>query len=288
MSTTPGFWKCVKCRTPNPGTVYITSCIACGFPRPAPGFESLSGEAPELRCSAIGGAARRPCRSSWRPMGSRSWRRSSSNGGSSTPGGRGWCSTSPPGRLPAHALGLWAWRARAADRGGGRARGLFVAGPLMGFVVPRARLTATSAGPTIRIMTSTRAAPGHQWRISPLPRAAQDRRRLLPGVRPRPDAQRRASPSGGGIATASWSIASRFPILEDYPRSAEINEADRHYTALLYRVRLPRPGCASSSSPASTCRRPLRVPPPWRLDPSGLAPFIKLGECRNCPDVRAR
>src|SRR5947209_18414747 len=47
MSTTPGFWKCAKCRTPNPGTLYITSCIACGFPRPAPGFESLSGEAPE-------------------------------------------------------------------------------------------------------------------------------------------------------------------------------------------------------------------------------------------------
>ena len=49
------------------------------------------------------------------------------------------------------------------------------------------------------------------------------------------------------LAERSWhrdrskAIASRFPIVEDYPRSAEKNEQDRRYTAILYRVRLRGP-----------------------------------------------
>ena len=42
----PGFWKCVKCGTPNPVTVYISACVACGFPRPPAGFESRAGGPP--------------------------------------------------------------------------------------------------------------------------------------------------------------------------------------------------------------------------------------------------
>ena len=113
----------------------------------------------------------------------------------------------------------------------------------MGFVIPWARLTAQAEGPTIRIMTFNRGG-----------RRGYDTADFLRYIeRQKIDVvcfQEFADDPmlDRVLAERSWyrdrskAIASRFPIVEDYPRSPEMNEMDRHYSAILYRVRLAGPG----------------------------------------------
>ncbi len=280
MSTTPGFWKCVKCRTPNPGTVYISSCIACGFPRPAPGFESLSGEAPKpdvhrhrkprsrvlmAIVAGYGLVLMAAFLLAW-GIGDAWW--------------PGFVLSLMPRAVflvPLVPLGLWAWRARRPIIGGAVAlEALFVAGPLMGFVVPWARLTARADGPTIRIMTFNRGG-ARGFDTADFLRYI-DRQKIdvvcFQEFADDPTLDR-------VLAERSWhrdrsrAIATRFPIVEDYPRSKEINEADGHYTALLYRVRLAGPdgrefvvGCLHMPTSRYAFRRL------FRLDPSGMTPYL--------------
>jgi endonuclease/exonuclease/phosphatase family metal-dependent hydrolase len=247
--TNPGFWRCVKCGTPNPATLYLTTCVGCGFPRPAPGFESRA-DAPRDQ------AAPPPVPPSHTLLAAVAgyglvliavfllmW-------GVGDAWWPGFVLTISPRAIfliPLVPLGVWAWRARRARIGAVvLAEALFVAGPLMGFVVPWGRLTARAGGPTVRIMTFNRGAG------SGLPFDAADFLRYLERHRidvvcfqeaDRDPTLERVLDERDWHRDRSRSIASRFPIAEDYPRSEDLNEgAVKNYSALLHRVRLRGPG----------------------------------------------
>lgn len=245
--THPGFWRCVKCGTPNPATLYLTSCIACGFPRPAPGFESQAdaprGPAPApspspphaLLAAVVGyGLVIVAAFLLLWGVGDSWW-----------PGFALSISPRAAFLIPAVPLGAWAWRARRRRVVAVvLAEALFVAGPLMGFVIPWARLTARAEGPTVRIMTFNRGAGSGR------PFDAADFLRYLERHRidvvcfqesDRDPTLDRVLEERGWHRDQSRAIASRFPIAEDYPRSTEQNGPDLNYTAILYRARIRGP-----------------------------------------------
>ncbi|HEY2157079.1 MAG TPA: endonuclease/exonuclease/phosphatase family protein [Isosphaeraceae bacterium] len=279
--TSPGFWRCLKCGTPNPGTLYITACIACGYPRPPAGFE----ERPD--------AASRPA--------------AVRHGRVPSPGllvavaayglvllsvflvqcgiGQSWwpglvLSLSPRSvfLVPLVPLAVWAWRAkRPAIAAVIAVEAFFVAGPMMGFVVPWSRLTARADGPRVRIMTfNGGGARGietsdflrylERQKIDVVCFQEMSRDALLDKV----------LKERGWMSDRSGAIASRFPIVEDYPRSTQINEADWHYTAVLYRVRVRGPegrefvvSCLHMPTARYALKR-LR-----EFDPSSIAPYVR-------------
>ncbi len=276
----PGFWKCVKCGTPNPGTVYITSCIGCGFPRPAPGFEAMTGVPPAPPPSPRRGGRSRALMVAVASYGLVLMAVFLLQWGIGDSWWPGFALTLGPRAVflvPLVPLGLLAWRARRPAIGGAvLLEALFVAGPLMGFVVPWARLTAKAEGPTVRIMTFNRGGD-RGFDTSDFLRYL-DRQKidvvcfqefiddpLLDRV----------------LAERSWhrdrskAIASRFPIVEDYPRSIEKNERDHHYSAILYRVRLLGPegrefivGCLHMPTSRYAFQQL------FKLDPRGMTPYL--------------
>jgi endonuclease/exonuclease/phosphatase (EEP) superfamily protein YafD len=277
-----GFWHCLKCGTPNPSTLYITACIACGYPRPAPGFEARA-EGREAKVEAARHGGRRPLAlistvagygllliAAWFLQ----W------------GGRDewwpWMVLSLSPRsvflLPLVPLALWAWRARRPWIAGAIGlEALFVAGPLMGFVIPWARLGARAEGPTVRIMTFNR---GGKLGIDEADFLRYIERHKVDVVcfqeqGPAP-AVDRVLAERGWHRDRTGSIVTRFPIVEEYPRSAEINEGGGNYTAILYRLRLRGPdgrefvaACLHMPTPRYAFER-LR-----RLDTSGMAHYIR-------------
>jgi vancomycin resistance protein VanJ len=280
MSTTPGFWKCVKCGTPNPGTVYITACVACGFPRPAPGFESLSGEQPRAEARPRGKPRPRALMTIVAVYGLVLMALFLLEWGVGDAWWPGFVLSMMPRAvflIPLVPLGLWAgWSRRPVIAGAVVLEALFVAGPLMGFVVPWARFAGKPDGPTLRIMTLNRAGD-RGFDVADFLHYL-DRQKIDVvcfqefGDVPTLDRV---------LAEKSWhrdkskAIASRFPIVEDYPRSTEINEADGHYTALLYRVRLAGPGgkefvvgCLHMPTSRYAFRRL------FRLDTSAMEPYL--------------
>lgn len=281
--TVPGFWRCLKCGTPNPGTLYLRTCVACGYPRPAPGFEAGPGPGsirPTTRARGRG-RLRSPALTiavaayglvliaafllQW-GVGDGWW-----------PGMVLYLAPRVAFLVPLVPLALWAWRARRPAIGAALAlEALFVAGPLMGFVVPWARLAGHLEGTPVRIMTFNRGG-GRVDEDGFLRYLVKHRIDVVCFQEMGP-----APMIDGVLAERGWhrdgsgAIASRFPILEDYPRSPEINEADRHYTALLRRVRVRGPGgrefvvgCLHMPTARYAFDR-LR-----RLDASDLGPFIR-------------
>jgi endonuclease/exonuclease/phosphatase family metal-dependent hydrolase len=277
----PGFWRCLKCGTPNPGTLYITACVACGYPRPAPGFEeepgAVSRPEPEHRgafrsprllvsVAAYGLVLMTVFLLQW-GIGESWW-----------PGLV--LSLSPRAifLLPLVPLGLWAWRAkRLAIAAVVAVEALFVAGPMMGFVIPWSRLTARAEGPKVRIMTfNGGGARGiettdflrylERQKIDVVCFQEMERDPMIDRVLKERSWQR----------DKSGAIASRFPIVEDYPRSTEINEGDGHYTALLYRVRVR--GDENREFVVSCLHMPTARYALKRLrefDPSSIMPYVR-------------
>ncbi len=251
----PGFWRCSKCGTPNPGTLYITACVACGFPRPAPGFE----ESPHVRSRPDPGARGR-------------FRSPRLVAAVAAYGlvlmsvfliqwgiGESWwpglvLSLSPRAvfLLPLVPLGVWTWRAkRPAIAAVVAVEALFVLGPMMGFVVPWSRFSATAEGPQVRIMTFNRAGDVGIETADFLRYLERQKVDVVcfqeMGRNPLLD---RVLKERGWQRDRSGTIASRFPIVEDYPRSTEENRDRR---ALLGRS-LPRPGSWAARPPSSWCR----------------------------------
>ena len=253
MSTTgrasnPGFWRCARCNTPNPWASYLTCCIGCGAPRPAPGQATTVGE---------GVAAPR------RRVGSR-WLLGSVVGfgailmlalGLERLVGDGWW----PGTVlllsprwaflvPVVPLATWAvlarrWRIAAAVG----LEALFVAGPLMGFNVPWGRLVARAEGPRVRIMTlnrgSVRLDAGRFGRYI-------DRQKIdvvcfqdfgNDPAREIDPALATVLAERGWHRDSSRMIASRFPIEAELPRPPEHNLAGDLYTMTIVRVRVVGP-----------------------------------------------
>ena len=278
--TIPGFWKCLKCGTPNPGTIYLTACIGCGFPRPAPGFEAM-----DSRPSTPDASPRRVgfprgllvAVASYGLVLIAAFLLGSVIGDSWWPGFALQMGPRAAFLVPLVPLGVWAWWARRPAIGGAvLLEALFVAGPMMGFVVPWARLSARAEGPRVRIMTFNRG--GKQGFDTADFLRYIDRQKIdvvcFQEFADDPMLDR-------VLAERSWhrdrskAIASRFPIVEDYPRSVERNETDRRYNGLLYRVRLRGPdgrefvvGCLHMP----TARHALTKL--FRLDPGSMTPFI--------------
>ncbi len=245
--TSPGFWRCLKCGTPNPGTLYITACIACGFPRPAPGFEERAEGASRPQAARAGGLRSPRLLAAVAAYGLvlmsvflLQW----GVGESWWPGLVLSLSPRAVFLLPLLPLGVWAWRAkRRAILAVVVAQALFVAGPMMGFVVPWSRPFARAEGPSVRIMTFNSAGL-HGIDTTDFLRYL-DRQKIDVVcfqelvIDPLLD---RVLKERGWHRDRSGTIATRFSILEEYPRSAEINEPkDLNYTALLYRVRVQGP-----------------------------------------------
>lgn len=247
--TSPGFWKCLKCGTPNPGTLYITHCIACGYPRPAPGFEERAAGTASPPPMPTG--RRRPvglmvATASYGLVLTAVFLLQWGVGDAWWPGFA--LSLGPRGLflLPLVPLGVWAVGTRRPAVGLALVlEALFVAGPMMGFVVPWARFGAKGEGPALRIMTFNRGGDHRNLDAADFLRYL-DRQKIDVvcfqefGNHPTIDRV---------LAERSWhrdrsgSIATRLPIVEDYPRSIEKNEMEgrAHYSAILYRVRLRGP-----------------------------------------------
>jgi endonuclease/exonuclease/phosphatase (EEP) superfamily protein YafD len=279
---TPGFWRCLKCGTPNPSTLYLTSCVACGYPRPAPGFEARAegreakveparriGRRPSALLSAVAGYGLLLIAAWFLQWGIRDdwW-----------PGMVLYLSPRALFLVPLVPLALWAWRARRPRIAAAIAvEALFVSGPLMGFVVPWSRLWERAEGPTIRIMSFNR---GGQRGIDEADFLRYIERHKVDVVcfqelGPAPTVDR-VLVERGWHRDQTGSIVTRLPIVEEYPKSAEINEGGGNYTAILYRLRLRG---ADGREFIVAC---LHMPTAryafgklQRLDPSGMAPYIR-------------
>lgn len=279
---TPGFWHCLKCGTPNPGTLYITACVACGYPRPPAGFEeggrAGTGRKPAetivgirwprllVAVAAYGLVLMSVSLAQW-GIGSAWW-----------PGFVLSISPRVIFLVPLVPLAVWTWRAKRPAIGALiAAEALFVAGPLMGFVVPWSRLTARAEGPSIRIMTFNRGGSrGIETTdfLRYLERQKIDVVCFQEFVRdPLLD---RVLKERGWQSNSFGTIATRLPILEDYPRSTERNDPTPHYTAVINRVRVRGPdsrefivGCLHMPTPRRAINHLLS------LDVTRIGPFTR-------------
>jgi len=240
----PAFWRCSRCKTPNPWAVYITACIGCGAARPAIAPESRAepgpvgpvdgrrAPAPRLLATAVAyGLVLIAVTLLARVVGDGWW-----------PGlaillSPRWIFLAPI--LP---LAAWAWRSRRRVIGVVIAfEALFILGPLMGFSVPFGRLGPDAAGPRLRIMTFNRG--GGRIDAEGFGRYL-DRHKIdvVCFQEFHGDPALDAALAGRGWSTnGARSIASRHPIVRDFPRSPEHNLDEFRYNATLYRARIKGP-----------------------------------------------
>ncbi len=289
--TTPGFWRCLKCGTPNPGTLYITACIACGYPRPPAGLEDGGRPTTEQKGTEPARRARRPrllvAVAAYGLVLMSLFLVQWGIGGLPA-----FLLTLFPRAVflvPLVLFGLWAWRAKRPAIGGLiAAEALFVAGPLMGFVIPWARLTAKAEGPTIRIMSYNRAGDQGIETTGFLRYLERQKVDVVCFQELGNDALLdRVLGERGWNFNSAKTIATRLPIVEDYPRSPERNDPIRHYTAVIHRVRVKGPdsrefiiACVHMPTPRLRHQSAARVRPD--LDRS-LRPLVGRGAR---PDVR--
>jgi vancomycin resistance protein VanJ len=276
----PGFWRCMKCGTPNPWTLYITACVACGYPRPVPGFEERP-DAPSRPETGPRGRLRSPrllvSVAAYGLLLISVFLLQWGVGESWWPGLVLSLSPKAVFLLPLVALGIWAWRAkRPAIAAVVAVEALFVAGPMMGFVVPWSRLTARAEGPRVRLMTfnggGARGIESADF-LRYLDRQKIDIVCFQEMARdPLID---RVFKERGWHTDRSGSIASRFPIVEDYPRSTELNQDGGRYTAVLYRARVRGPedrefvvSCLHMPTPRYSLKRLAA------FDPSSITPYV--------------
>jgi vancomycin resistance protein VanJ len=241
----PAFWRCSKCNTPNPWASYLTACMGCGTPRHIAASASRFAHSGEARPAAtrprsrvlpalvaIYGMVLIAVYSLMRIIGDAWW-----------PGALLMLSPRAIFLVPIVPLAIWAFRARRRVIGGALVlEALFVAGPLMGFVIPLGRETPAPGVPTIRIMTFNR---------SDLPLDAESLMRYL--ERQRIDVVCFQETSGEAnrlddrLTEAGWhanrtrSVVSRWPVVGEPPRAPEFNRDQRRYTARFYQARIRGP-----------------------------------------------
>ena len=241
----PGFWRCKICGTPNPVASYLKNCLGCGKPippldlvRPAPtppvvtppsritGWRRIELMAVYyaalvvVACAVIRWASL-----TWWVVPSVLFLPR-------------WLFLAPVGLL---AVGLFRVRTRrfasllAFDA-------FLVVGPLMGFCLPVGRLwTSDPTGPIVRVMTFNCGG------------ARLDTHRFLryleryqidvvcfqePGTNPEIDAYF----ANGWHLDSKRRIASRFPIVAEYPMPPDVNKSDERFTMRFHRVRILHPG----------------------------------------------
>jgi vancomycin resistance protein VanJ len=244
--TTPGFWRCRKCGTPNPRAVYLTKCLGCGQPIP---HESAS--------SAVSASETKETAGLTKPRGQKTLVAAAIYAG---------IVLGSVGMIRGMALGWWLVAALVflprslflvpilpLVIGAIRARrgtvlalvaidGLLVLGPLMGFSIPfGSMLSDDSNGPRVRIMTLNQG--GTQLDVPRLIRYVERYRidiicfQELGSNSDLYESLRNA----GWHVDANQRISSRFPIVRDLGRTTDVNKSDSRYTMTFFRARLKHP-----------------------------------------------
>jgi vancomycin resistance protein VanJ len=245
IPTNPGFWRCLKCGTPNPWAIYLTECMGCGTPRGVgaatprpdvvddPARPKLRPKEPILLACVAGYAlllilvylVLRVIGDAW-------W-----------PGAMLMLAPRAVFLVPILALAVWAlWRRRWRIGAMTLLEALFVLGPLMGFVIPLGKESHVPGEPTLRIMTFNRAA--RQTDPEEFLRYV-DRQKI--DVVCFQEEPRTADPFEDRLKARGWQfhssrfIASRYSIISEPPRAAEENLDLHRYTGNLYRARIKGP-----------------------------------------------
>jgi vancomycin resistance protein VanJ len=250
-SVTPAFWRCARCGAPNPWAKYLTQCVGCGADRPAKrDAPPTATPPPKPKTSAAAKPETRPrrrlaiasisylvillgCLALIRSLGDR-W----------------WLATvllfAPRWAfiLPLLVLGIFTWK-----RGPRRlwivqaASAFVVVAPLMGFHVPWRRITSSTAtGHRIRIMTVNLGLQSVD--AASLERAIESQRIDIVCMQEWPEnpklVNRRLDAffAKGWRRTKNGTIASRFPIIEEYPASNGEYEEYWFWPARLERARV--------------------------------------------------
>lgn len=242
----PDFWKCGNCGTPNPSAGYLTRCVACGTPIRAPGriVEPGSGAAERLTskrstrfarflagmvglyglviladyCVLQGGVG-----PEWLRVGLLFFPRIV------------WLI--PGFMLAAGLLLVGARKTLLAD--------LFlcglVAGPLLGFNVPWGNIApSTPDGPRLRVMTLNRGQ-GRLESAELIRQIESERIDLVSFQEGKPDPSLDAYFADGWYRDRGGYVASRFPVLEEYPNLPEESMDQGRYIGRLTRVRIRLP-----------------------------------------------
>jgi vancomycin resistance protein VanJ len=241
-----GFWRCDRCGTPNPSATYVSTCLGCGSPRPPRGAET--------NATTIEPAAR-PSLTRWRILLQVSAAAYAAVviaaivsvrivGDSFWPGLLLLMSPRWLFLVPALPIALVAWRLRRRlVMGMVVIEVLLVLGPLMGFVLPWGLLhTDRRQGPSLRVMTFNRGGGTND--IARLTRYLERHQIDVVCFQEfRPDPALDAY-----FDSAQWhrdstrSIASRYPIVAELPRSTERNFDQARYTMTCFSTRIKGPG----------------------------------------------
>jgi endonuclease/exonuclease/phosphatase (EEP) superfamily protein YafD len=235
------FWRCERCGTPNPWAKYLTQCVGCGADRPAK-RDSRAAEVPTTARFAVGklGIASIAylvflllCWGSIRTFGD-DW----------------WFATlllfSPRWLflLPVVAFGILSWRKPNRVVWLTQAVcAILILGPLMGLHFPWRRwTTAPAEGPRVRVMTINLGL--QHLSVPELTKAIESQRIDIVCMQEWPENPQLVNReldryfSRGWYRTKKQTIASRFPIVEEYPASSNDYEEYWFWPARLERARV--------------------------------------------------